>query len=53
MPVSRRSYSTDLTDAEWQILEPLLRGKTGNTLQKFVERSLKLISDRFCRANSY
>ena len=24
MPVSRRSYSTDLTDAEWQILEPLL-----------------------------
>ena len=24
MSVSRRSYSTDLTDAEWQILEPLL-----------------------------
>lgn len=24
MPVSRRSYPTDLTDAEWQILEPLL-----------------------------
>lgn len=24
MAVSRRSYSTDLTDAEWQILEPLL-----------------------------
>ena len=24
MSVERRSYSTDLTDAEWQILEPLL-----------------------------
>ena len=24
MPVSRPSYSTDLTDAEWKILEPLL-----------------------------
>jgi len=24
MSVSRRSYATDLTDAEWQILEPLL-----------------------------
>ncbi len=24
MSVSRRSYSTDLTDAAWQILEPLL-----------------------------
>lgn len=24
MSVARRSYSTDLTDAEWQILEPLL-----------------------------
>jgi transposase len=24
MSVSRRSYSSDLTDAEWQILEPLL-----------------------------
>jgi transposase len=24
MSVSRRSYSTNLTDAEWQILEPLL-----------------------------
>ncbi len=24
MSVSRRSYSTDLTDAEWQMLEPLL-----------------------------
>ena len=24
MSVIRRSYSTDLTDAEWQILEPLL-----------------------------
>ncbi len=24
MAVSRRSYSTDLTDAEWKILEPLL-----------------------------
>ena len=27
MSVSRRSYSTDLTDAEWQILEPLLPGE--------------------------
>ncbi len=24
MSVSRPSYSTDLTDAQWQILEPLL-----------------------------
>jgi transposase len=24
MPVDRRSYATDLTDAEWRILEPLL-----------------------------
>ena len=24
MSVARPSYSTDLTDAEWQILEPLL-----------------------------
>lgn len=24
MPVSRRSYPSDLTDLEWQILEPLL-----------------------------
>ena len=27
MPISRHSYSTDLTDAEWQILEPLLPGE--------------------------
>lgn len=27
MPISRHSYSTDLTDAEWQILGPLLPGE--------------------------
>jgi putative transposase len=41
MHLSRTAYSSDLSDAEWQILEPLLpHGKTGGRLRKYSLRDI-------------
>jgi|SRR5262245_26634183 len=41
MPINQRAYSSDLTDAEWQILEPLLPPeKPGGRNRKYAMREI-------------